>query len=86
MKLVAVTVQKFRNFVEPQRIEIEPDVTALVGKNESGKTTILKAGRAFEKVAENRLEEGFMASPVAVGDALFLRTKTALYRIDAAAE
>ena len=43
MKLVAVTVQKFRNFVEPQRIEIEPDVTALVGKNESGKTTILKA-------------------------------------------
>ncbi|HRZ82511.1 MAG TPA: PQQ-binding-like beta-propeller repeat protein [Candidatus Hydrogenedentes bacterium] len=51
-----------------------------------GKTTILKAGRAFEKVAENRLEEGFMASPVAVGDALFLRTKTALYRIDAAAE
>lgn len=43
MKLVAVTVQKFRNFVDPQTIEIEPDVTALVGKNESGKTTILKA-------------------------------------------
>ena len=43
MKLVAVTIQKFRNFVEPQRIEIESDVTALVGKNESGKTTILKA-------------------------------------------
>lgn len=43
MKLVAVTVQKFRNFVESQRIEIEPDVTALIGKNESGKTTILKA-------------------------------------------
>jgi energy-coupling factor transporter ATP-binding protein EcfA2 len=29
--------------VEPQEIEIEPDVTALVGKNESGKTTILQA-------------------------------------------
>lgn len=43
MKLVAVTVQKFRNFVEPQRISIESDVTALVGKNESGKTTVLKA-------------------------------------------
>jgi len=43
VKLVAVTIQKFRNFVEPQRIEIESDVTALVGKNESGKTTILKA-------------------------------------------
>ncbi|MDJ0335363.1 AAA family ATPase [Salinibacterium sp. G-O1] len=62
MKLVAVTIQKFRNFVEPQRIEIESDVTALVGKNESGKTTILKAlhrlhpangdSRKFELVTE----------------------------------
>ena len=43
MKLEAVTVQRYRNFVDPQRIEIEPDVTCLVGKNESGKTTILKA-------------------------------------------
>jgi energy-coupling factor transporter ATP-binding protein EcfA2 len=43
VKLVAVTVQKFRNFVEPQRIAIEEDVTVLVGKNESGKTTVLKA-------------------------------------------
>jgi energy-coupling factor transporter ATP-binding protein EcfA2 len=43
VKLTAVTIQKFRNFVEPQRIEIESDVTALVGKNESGKTTVLKA-------------------------------------------
>src|SRR5437870_3174101 len=43
MRLTAVKIQKFRNFVEPQRIEIEHDVTCLVGKNESGKTTILKA-------------------------------------------
>jgi energy-coupling factor transporter ATP-binding protein EcfA2 len=43
MRLQAITIQKFRNFVEPQRIEIEGDVTCLVGKNESGKTTILKA-------------------------------------------
>lgn len=43
MKLTAVTIQKFRNFVEPQRIEIEGDETCLVGKNESGKTTVLKA-------------------------------------------
>lgn len=43
MKLVAVTVQMFRNFVEPQRIVIEDDVTCLVGKNESGKTTVLRA-------------------------------------------
>lgn len=43
MKLTAVTVKLFRNFVDEQRIIIEPDVTCLVGKNESGKTTILKA-------------------------------------------
>jgi predicted ATP-dependent endonuclease of OLD family len=43
VRLIAITVQKFRNFVEPQRITIETDVTGLVGKNESGKTTILKA-------------------------------------------
>jgi len=43
VKLVTVTIQKFRNFVEPQVIEIEDDVTVLVGKNESGKTTVLKA-------------------------------------------
>lgn len=43
MKLSAVTIRRFRNYVEPQRIEAEPDVTCLVGKNESGKTTILQA-------------------------------------------
>jgi energy-coupling factor transporter ATP-binding protein EcfA2 len=43
MRLEAVTVQRYRNFVDAQRIEIEPEVTCLVGKNESGKTTILKA-------------------------------------------
>jgi len=43
VRLTAVTIQRFRNFVDPQRIAIEPDVTGLVGKNESGKTTILKA-------------------------------------------
>lgn len=43
MRLTSVTVQRFKNFVDPQTIEIEDDVTALVGKNESGKTTVLKA-------------------------------------------
>jgi len=62
LRLIAVTVQKFRNFVEPQRVEVEADVTVLVGKNESGKTTILKAlhrlnpangdSRSFDLVTE----------------------------------
>jgi energy-coupling factor transporter ATP-binding protein EcfA2 len=43
MRLKAIVIQRFKNFVEPQRIEIENDVTGLVGKNESGKTTVLKA-------------------------------------------
>lgn len=43
MRLADVTVQLFRNFVDAQTIKIEDDVTCLVGKNESGKTTILKA-------------------------------------------
>lgn len=43
MRLQAITIGHFRNFVEPQRILIEDDVTGLIGKNESGKTTILRA-------------------------------------------
>lgn len=43
MRLASVTIQSFRNFVAPQTVDVEPDVTVLVGKNESGKTTILKA-------------------------------------------
>ncbi|MDR7251903.1 energy-coupling factor transporter ATP-binding protein EcfA2 [Nocardioides sp. BE266] len=43
MRLTSITVRRFRNFVEDQEIHIEDDVTCLVGKNESGKTTVLKA-------------------------------------------
>jgi predicted ATP-dependent endonuclease of OLD family len=43
MRIEAVTIHHYRNFVDAQRIEIEPDVTCLVGKNEAGKTTVLKA-------------------------------------------
>lgn len=43
MLLTQVRIQRFRNFVDSQDISIERDVTALVGKNESGKTTILEA-------------------------------------------
>lgn len=38
-----ITIQRFRSFTEPQTMTVEPDVTCLVGKNESGKTTILEA-------------------------------------------
>lgn len=48
-----------------------------------GKATVLKTGRKFEVLATNRLDDGFMASPAVSGKALFLRTKTHLYRIEA---
>lgn len=47
-----------------------------------GETTVMKAGRTFELLAENRLESGCLASPAVSGKALFLRTKTHLYRIE----
>jgi outer membrane protein assembly factor BamB len=56
--------------------------------NQSGKTFVIKAAREYVLVAENRLADGsrasppgFMASPAAAGDELFLRTHTHLYSI-----
>jgi outer membrane protein assembly factor BamB len=48
----------------------------------NGVATILKAGRAFEVLATNKIGTGFMASPAVSGRALYLRDKTALYRIE----
>ncbi|MCA1648794.1 MAG: PQQ-binding-like beta-propeller repeat protein [Acidobacteria bacterium] len=50
--------------------------------SEDGKTTVIAAGRQFKRLAENQLDEGFMASPAIAGSALFLRTRTHLYRIE----
>ena len=48
-----------------------------------GKTTVIKAGRKYERVAENHLEGTLVASPVVVDHTIFLRTDTHLYRIGA---
>jgi len=50
--------------------------------SEDGKTTVLEAGREFKVLAENFLDEGFMASAAVDGQALFLRTRTHVYRIE----
>lgn len=52
--------------------------------SEEGKTTVIEAGRAYKVLAENQLDDGFMASPAVSGNSLFLRTRTHLYRIDEA--
>jgi outer membrane protein assembly factor BamB len=49
--------------------------------DEDGKTHALAPGPTFQSVAVNQLDAGCMASPAAVGDALYLRTKTHLYCI-----
>ena len=50
--------------------------------NDSGKSVVLSTAGPFEKLAENQLDAGCMASPAVSGNALFLRTKTHLYRIE----
>ena len=50
--------------------------------DEDGLCTVVKASKTFEKVSENHLDSGMMASPSAYKDSLILRTKTHLYRID----
>lgn len=51
--------------------------------NTQGKATVLKPGRVCEILATSTLDSGMMASPAVAGRALFLRTKTHLYRIEA---
>jgi predicted ATPase len=43
MKLLGARIRMFRNIADSTHIIFEPDVTCLVGKNESGKTAILQA-------------------------------------------
>jgi outer membrane protein assembly factor BamB len=50
--------------------------------SEEGKVAALAPGREFKLLAENKLDDGFMASPAVSGKALYLRTKTHLYRVE----
>ncbi|MDP6540181.1 MAG: PQQ-binding-like beta-propeller repeat protein [Planctomycetota bacterium] len=47
-----------------------------------GLTTVIEPADELKVLAENELDSGLMASPLVVGDALLLRTKTHLYRIE----
>lgn len=47
-----------------------------------GETTVVQPGTTFEKLAANKLDGSFMASPAAVGAGLIVRTDKALYRIE----
>ncbi|MDB5387029.1 MAG: quinohemoprotein ethanol dehydrogenase, partial [Planctomycetaceae bacterium] len=49
--------------------------------SQTGEIPVFKATRELELVAENKLNDGFIASPAVAGDSLILRSKTHLYRI-----
>ena len=50
--------------------------------SQTGNIPVFKAGREFELVAENKLGDGFNASPAVAGRSLILRSKTHVYRIE----
>lgn len=50
--------------------------------DEEGKAKVIEPGRSFRLLAENRLDEGCLASPAVSGRALFVRTRTHLYRLE----
>ncbi|MFD7631740.1 AAA family ATPase [Streptomyces sp. NPDC059851] len=43
MLVTSVQIETFRNITNKQTMVVDPEVTCLIGKNESGKTTVLKA-------------------------------------------
>lgn len=50
--------------------------------SEKNLTTVLAPGREYRVLAENQLEERVMATPAVTGNALLLRSKTHLYRLE----
>jgi outer membrane protein assembly factor BamB len=47
-----------------------------------GRTTVIRPGETFEKLAENKLDGTVIATPAAAGKSLFVRTDTHLYRLE----
>jgi outer membrane protein assembly factor BamB len=50
--------------------------------NQDGATFVVAADAKYKLLATNQLDDGFMASPAIYEKALYLRTKTHLYRIE----
>jgi outer membrane protein assembly factor BamB len=50
--------------------------------NREGETTVLEPGRTFRKLGLGKLDGSILASSAAVGQALYVRTDKALYRVE----
>ena len=87
--LTCLDAKTGERFYGPERLEGVPNVYASpVGAGgrvyipgREGATAVVERGRAFKLLATNTLEDGFDASPVAVGSELYLRGHKFLYRI-----
>lgn len=76
------------NLVWMKRVEGEFSASPILAAgriyvfSHEGTATVVQAAKTFVQLAVNTLDEGCLASPAAAGKALFLRTKTHLYRIE----
>lgn len=63
-----------------------PSLLAMPGRiyvsNTKGRTTVFAPGREYRELAVNELDGELWASPAVAGNALLLRTKTHLYRVE----
>lgn len=58
MRLRSFQVKKFRNIVDSGEVEVEEQVTCLVGKNEAGKSALLEALYLFNPPTTKRSTPG----------------------------
>ena len=65
-----------------KRARIGPDDSQVADQVTFGKTTVLKAGKEFLRLAENSLEGPLVATPAMAGRAIFLRSDSHLYRLE----
>lgn len=50
--------------------------------SEEGASPVIEPAREFKEIRANRLADGCMATPAFVDGSIFIRTRTALYRVD----
>lgn len=58
MKLTSATLRRYRSIEDAGKLDVEGDVTCLVGKNESGKTAVLQALYKSHPVNPTPFDEG----------------------------
>jgi predicted ATP-dependent endonuclease of OLD family len=76
MRLVAFELNGFRRFADPQKLEVDGPVVAIVGPNEAGKTSLLEAMARLDDreplTSRDRTRQANVAEAQAVLAALYL--------------